>query len=621
MHLLCGHRQLDLSLALLLYQPAFANLTNRAGLTAYALSAQQEQRRLSRFLFDALYLHYFPYHLPTALTFSLPLLALLLVQRYGYLYGGLGSAALWLCMSWTLLQHHVYDHRCRSVLGSFLGIVTAAALVFRLYLSAFLPSAAQLCLLAVFLSAALSAYQFATTRPQGPAGSSRAALVAKIVASAPSEGTDEENDEDLPQDQAQAQQTITKDAFTGQILVSTPEGVGRGRKPRTLGPRLCGICLADKRAVTERGISIATHCVYCRACVADADHHCDYLNNCVGRGNRRAFVCFLFLAAFACLGYLLCLKRVQYAFFCDAAASPKAALLSFVWDKELCLARTFPALFLVQLLCVAMGSVFIGLGYNELIFVARETTLLNVMKGRYVSKPPSSAKQTSSIFAFLRSGDFAVTYPKAEDDMGMRARRCEQQDQDHGHDHDHSHRDQHQPAASAASAPADSSVRDLLARIESDMGIRSAGPTSVLDGPSHDLGHSHSHSQGVDSSTTNSSRGKVKVAPVAVTPSRRPSDALTRPPQGMARDGEGEAYDLEQGRGGGGGADEGGQDEDDDYDAEFVASSVNAYRSYYWDEGCSGSGHDHSHGHSHSHSGSCKHDHGDEERASLLRSR
>lgn len=32
------------------------------------------------------------------------------------------------------------------------------------------------------------------------------------------------------------------------------------------------------------------HCYACRECIAGFDHHCDFLDNCVGKGNQRLFV-------------------------------------------------------------------------------------------------------------------------------------------------------------------------------------------------------------------------------------------------------------------------------------------------------------------------------------------
>ena len=43
----------------------------------------------------------------------------------------------------------------------------------------------------------------------------------------------------------------------------------------------------------------AHHCSICGVCVVDMDHHCPFINNCVGRGNNRPFLLFLFWVSVA----------------------------------------------------------------------------------------------------------------------------------------------------------------------------------------------------------------------------------------------------------------------------------------------------------------------------------
>ena len=38
-------------------------------------------------------------------------------------------------------------------------------------------------------------------------------------------------------------------------------------------------------------------CQSCNICVVNLDHHCPFVNNCVGRGNRRVFVLFTLFAS------------------------------------------------------------------------------------------------------------------------------------------------------------------------------------------------------------------------------------------------------------------------------------------------------------------------------------
>lgn len=65
----------------------------------------------------------------------------------------------------------------------------------------------------------------------------------------------------------------------------------------------CGACRCDKPKPPN-----AHHCSACGFCVVDMDHHCPFLNNCVGRGNLRHFLLFLFwvtVAMFYALATLL----------------------------------------------------------------------------------------------------------------------------------------------------------------------------------------------------------------------------------------------------------------------------------------------------------------------------
>ena len=57
--------------------------------------------------------------------------------------------------------------------------------------------------------------------------------------------------------------------------------------------RMCGICNAPKPPRTH-------HCSTCRQCFLKMDHHCVWLDNCVGHKNYKFFFCLLFWATFMC---------------------------------------------------------------------------------------------------------------------------------------------------------------------------------------------------------------------------------------------------------------------------------------------------------------------------------
>ncbi|KAF5097484.1 hypothetical protein D0Z03_001396 [Geotrichum reessii] len=63
---------------------------------------------------------------------------------------------------------------------------------------------------------------------------------------------------------------------------------------------------ADCRTCRRPRPARSKHCGTCGVCVVVADHHCLWLNNCVGQGNYRWFVSFL-VANLATLGYGLAL--------------------------------------------------------------------------------------------------------------------------------------------------------------------------------------------------------------------------------------------------------------------------------------------------------------------------
>ncbi|XP_034027100.1 probable palmitoyltransferase ZDHHC12 isoform X2 [Thalassophryne amazonica] len=74
---------------------------------------------------------------------------------------------------------------------------------------------------------------------------------------------------------------------TGKVLQCSDEEV-ESMVPRSLTPRLrrCGYCLLQQPMR-------AKHCQTCKQCVRRYDHHCPWIENCVGERNHRWFLVYL----------------------------------------------------------------------------------------------------------------------------------------------------------------------------------------------------------------------------------------------------------------------------------------------------------------------------------------
>eukprot|EP01039_Chlorochromonas_danica_P004687 gene4687-5134_t len=543
LHLLARRRGADLSLARHLIdagagvRSTLHTITNVAGETVYDYAVKNGNRRFARFLFDMMLSSSNVFSsCAAALACLITPITFLLVQYDGLFYGGIYSAVLWLAVSWIGMRHRAREVMC----GAAFSLVALSTVSF--------SYATRISLLLLFAVTALAGWRTARRAAKGPDCEGRADLVDKIITSSPAEGTDEENQIGSAAQEAvevRARRRVTKDSFTGRIVVlpsptsaaaAEKSCAGEVRRARTLGPRLCGVCLVDKRCRGSAGnISLASHCSYCGLCVLDLDHHCDYLGVCIGRGNRRLFVAFCALTATFCLVYFVVLKVEHWQALCPDAG--------WLHRETHCLPGRFPALFLAQIIVVIAGFTFSGLAAYELAFVARETTLINVVRRHYVARPPPLERQHANLWTFLRTGHYQVTYPRPEDDMGRLQREHFKQQMKAVEERKREDEARPEPeesgsfrraaaVSSSASSPATASsaiVRSLLARVEADM-------------DKQDL-----------------ERGRLLSA----------DDSLL-----LEEEEEGRDELLDEG--------EDAEDSYDEYDAEFVSSAMNAYEARYW---------------------------------------
>jgi hypothetical protein len=223
----------------------------------------QETRNASmaRFFYDLYMYRHFPAYLPTlgALLSFASFFACL--QYLGWLWGIVAFGALHTCFFDKMMEATIATRISRINQGSAICLVLALVVnhcvLVQQYSSINMSAAFYLVSLAVFYFM----YKCTSTvsrRAPGVHTADRLDVLARIVQSSPSEG---------PADSEEVLSAISKPP----------------------PPQLCAVCLIDK------GCNMSKHCPTCDVCMSDKlDHHCSFLNNCVGEGNRRLFVALLF---------------------------------------------------------------------------------------------------------------------------------------------------------------------------------------------------------------------------------------------------------------------------------------------------------------------------------------
>jgi palmitoyltransferase len=133
---------------------------------------------------------------------------------------------------------------------------------------------------------------------------------------------------------------------------------GSGKDSLPFGWRRCDRC-ADAQGRLPKP-PLAHHCRVCRACVLRADHHCPWFGGCLGYGNHRHFLLFLFYLSVGCL----------YACVTTYAVHSSEAVhdaWSYRWDVVVALLGGGLSLALAALLAWHIACLSYGLGTLEMM--------------------------------------------------------------------------------------------------------------------------------------------------------------------------------------------------------------------------------------------------------------
>lgn len=150
-------------------------------------------------------------------------------------------------------------------------------------------------------------------------------------------------------------QVLTFLAITSHIraMLTDPGAVPRGNATKEMVQRL-GLREGEVIFKCPKCCSIkpdrAHHCSVCKRCIRKMDHHCPWVNNCVGENNQKFFVLFTFYIAAISLHslflavnqFIICINR-EWKADCTAYSPPTTVVFILVLAFEALLFAIFTA--------------------------------------------------------------------------------------------------------------------------------------------------------------------------------------------------------------------------------------------------------------------------------------
>lgn len=380
--------KIDLHSAYLIYMANYTSAATGAtsmitGLTAYDTAWRARAAAPLRFFWDAFMYAHLPHALPIAVTALTIFSYFLLLKRYGWLYGVL----LWVLVhlsSDVASQKYILRASSRTSCGFAWGVIISSTWAYFKFVSPVLGN--------VFWD--------------GMVAGTVACIIWTLLRSM-----------QTPAQSLYCDGNDHGDTLVNKILESPPILDTSGRAVG-ITFRLCPSCLVDKSLT-------ATHCSQCDHCAVGLDHHCPFVNNCVGKGNRRVFVFFTLFAGFGCEMMALLSLYAQYYIMCADAKG----MLGGLFAVQGCMIRKEPTLFCATWLALFTGIWISFIFFGQLGMIASETTTFEIIKRANYGLPSMTLRGMQNLGKFLLTGQYYIIDP------AFVPTRCCDGAHDHGHRH------------------------------------------------------------------------------------------------------------------------------------------------------------------------------------------